>query len=407
METPFQNKRIIVGVTGSIACYKAADLASKLTQAGAQVDVILTEGAMQFLTPLTFQSVTGRRAFTEADLWGNEAHVLHVGLGRQSDLLVIAPATANTLAKLAHGIADNLLSVTALAADCPLVIAPAMDGGMYNHPATQANLDLLTHRGAVLIGPALGHLASGLQGIGRMVEVGEIMGHLRLVLAKHGPMKGRKVLVTAGGTEEPVDLVRSITNRSSGKQGFSLAQAALDQGADVTLIAGTTHLPTPTGAIRINVRTAQEMLEAVLEQVSDADVLLMAAAVADFRPAAPASRKLKKEGGIPQIHLETTPDILAAVAKRKSETHCPRVSVGFAAESQDLLANAKAKLMTKNLDLIVANDITAEGAGFAVDTNQVTLLDASGAAETLPKMTKAEVAYIVIERVTRMLVGGK
>jgi phosphopantothenoylcysteine decarboxylase / phosphopantothenate---cysteine ligase len=407
MEAIFQNKRIILGVTGSIACYKAADLASKLAQAGALVDVILTQSAGQFITPLTFQSVTGRRAFVDSDLWGNEAHVLHVGLGHQTDLLVIAPATANTLAKLAHGIADNLLTITALAASCTLVIAPAMDGGMYNHPATQANLDLLAQRGAILTGPARGHLASGLEGIGRMVEAGEILDHLRLVFSKNGPLEGRKVLVTAGGTEEPIDLVRTITNRSSGKQGFSLAQAALDQGADVTLIAGITHLPTPTGATRINVRTAQEMLEAVLEHVSDADVLIMAAAVADFRPASPAGSKLKKEGGIPKILLEKTPDILAAVAQIKPKTNYPQVSVGFAAESNNLLENAKAKLRAKKLDLIVANDITAEGSGFAVDTNQVSILDTSGAVQALPKMTKSEVAKIVIERVIGLLADAK
>jgi phosphopantothenoylcysteine decarboxylase / phosphopantothenate---cysteine ligase len=403
MKNPFQDKHIVLGVTGSIACYKAADLASKMTQAGALVDVILTPGALQFITPLTFQSVTGRKAFTETDLWGNEAHVLHIDLGRQADMLVIAPATANTLAKLAHGMADNLLTITTLASSCPLIIAPAMDGGMFQHPATQVNLDRLVERGASLIGPARGHLASGLEGIGRMVEAGEILGHMRLALSKNGPLKGRKVLVTAGGTEEPIDLVRTITNRSSGKQGFSLAQAALDQGAKVTLIAGTTSLATPTGASRINVSTAQQMLEAVMNEVSDADVLLMAAAVADFRPKTSSSHKIKKEGRIPEITLETTPDILAAVAQVKAVTACPHVTVGFAAESDDLLANAAAKLKAKRLDLIVANDITAEGAGFAVDTNQVTLLDTSGAAQTLPKMTKAEVADIVIGRVIELL----
>jgi phosphopantothenoylcysteine decarboxylase / phosphopantothenate---cysteine ligase len=403
MKNPFQDKHIVLGVTGSIACYKAADLASKMTQAGALVDVILTPGALQFITPLTFQSVTGRKAFTETDLWGNEAHVLHIDLGRQADMLVIAPATANTLAKLAHGMADNLLTITTLASSCPLIIAPAMDGGMFQHPATQANLDRLVERGASLIGPARGHLASGLEGIGRMVEAGEILGHMRLALSKNGPLKGRKVLVTAGGTEEPIDLVRTITNRSSGKQGFSLAQAALDQGAKVTLIAGTTSLATPTGASRINVSTAQQMLEAVMNEVSDADVLLMAAAVADFRPKTSSSHKIKKEGRIPEITLETTPDILAAVAQVKAVTACPHVTVGFAAESDDLIANAAAKLKAKRLDLIVANDITAEGAGFAVDTNQVTLLDTSGAAQALPKMTKAEVADIVIGRVMELL----
>jgi phosphopantothenoylcysteine decarboxylase / phosphopantothenate---cysteine ligase len=407
MKNPFQDKRIILGVTGSIACYKAADLASKMTQAGALVDVILTPGALQFITPLTFQSVTGRKAFTETDLWGNEAHVLHIDLGRQADMLVIAPATANTLAKLAHGMADNLLTITSLAASCPVILAPAMDGGMYQHPATQANLDRLAERGASIIGPARGHLASGLEGIGRMVEAGEILGHVRLALSRNGPLKGRKVLVTAGGTEEPIDLVRTITNRSSGKQGFSLAQAALDQGAKVTLIAGTTSLATPVGASRINVSTAQQMLEAVLEEVSDADVLLMAAAVADFRPTTSSRHKIKKEGHIPELILENTPDILAAVAQGKTATACLRVTVGFAAESDDLLANAAAKLKAKRLDLIVANDITAEGAGFAVDTNQVTLLDPSGAAETLPKMTKKEVADIVIGRVIDLLAEGK
>jgi phosphopantothenoylcysteine decarboxylase/phosphopantothenate--cysteine ligase len=403
MKTLFQDKHIILGVTGSIACYKAADLASKLAQAGALVDVILTHSAEQFITSLSFQSVTGRRAFSEDDLWGNQAHVLHVGLGHSADLLVIAPATANTIAKLAHGIADNLLTVTALAARCPLVIAPAMDGGMFEHPATQANLNLLIERGAIIAGPAKGHLASGLEGIGRLLEVQEIMGQIRQVLGREGPLKDRKVVVTAGGTQEPLDPVRTITNRSSGKQGFSLAQAALDLGAEVTLIAAGTQLPTPTGAKRVNVETAEEMLSAVLDQVESADVLLMAAAVADFRPANPSAQKLKKERGIPQVVLERTADILAAVAQKKKETGYPRVSVGFAAESKDLLKNAQRKLGDKQLDLIVANDITAEGAGFSVDTNLVTLLKPSGEVQTLPKLSKDEVAKIILEQVVRLL----
>jgi phosphopantothenoylcysteine decarboxylase/phosphopantothenate--cysteine ligase len=403
MKTPFQDKPILLGVTGSIACYKAADLASKLAQAGAFVDVILTHSAEQFITPLSFQSVTGRRAFCEADLWGNQAHVLHVGLGHTADLLVIAPATANTIAKLAHGIADNLLTVTALAARCPLVIAPAMDGGMFEHPATQANLELLAQRGAVIAGPAQGHLASGLEGVGRLLDAQEIMGLIRQVLGRDGPLKGRKVVITAGGTQEPLDPVRTITNRSSGKQGFSLAQVALDMGAEVTLIAGVTQLTTPSGASRINVQTAQQMLVAVLDQVKNADVLLMAAAVADFRPTEPSGQKLKKEYGIPQLELEATPDILAAVAQLKEETGFPLISVGFAAESEDLVANAQRKLAEKKLDLIVANDITAEGAGFAVDTNLVTLLDPSDQAQTLPKLPKEEVAQIVLGRVVRLM----
>jgi len=404
MTNPIANKHIILGITGSIACYKAADLASKLTQAGAKVDILLTQAALQFVTPLTFQSVTGRRAYTDADLWGNEAHVLHVGLGHGTDLLAIAPATANTIARLAHGIADNLLTVTALAARCPLLIAPAMDGEMYDHPATQANVEILRQRGAIIVGPAQGHLASGLVGVGRMVEPAEILGHIRLALARSGPAEGhpllgRKVVVTAGGTQEPIDPVRSITNRSSGKQGFALAQAALDLGAEVTLIAGVTDLPTPIGARRIDVQTAQDMLGVVLAETAQADILLMAAAVADFRPASPSGQKIKKEGGAPELMLEATPDILRAVAKARSETGFPPLTVGFAAESQRLVENAHAKLVSKKLDLLVANDISTPEAGFGVDTNRVTLVYPDGRTEALPLMSKTEVAEAVLQRV--------
>ena len=404
MTNPIANKHIILGITGSIACYKAADLASKLTQVGAEVDILLTQAALQFVTPLTFQSVTGRRAYTDADLWGNEAHVLHVGLGHGTDLLAIAPATANTIARLAHGMADNLLTVTALAAKCPLLIAPAMDGEMYDHPATQANVEILRQRGAIIVGPTEGRLASGLVGVGRMVEPAEILGHIRLALARSGPAEGRpllgrKVVVTAGGTQEPIDPVRSITNRSSGKQGFALAQAALDLGAEVTLIAGVTTLPTPIGARRIDVQTAQDMLGAVLAESAQADILLMAAAVADFRPASPSGQKIKKEGGVPELRLEATPDILRAVAKARSETGFPCHTVGFAAESQRLVENARAKLVSKKLDLLVANDISAPEVGFGVDTNKVTLVYPDGRTEALPLMSKTEVAEAVLQRV--------
>lgn len=403
MPNPFESKHIILGVTGSIACYKAADLASKLTQAGAMVDVILTESALQFVTPLTFQSVTGRRAFSDAELWGSEAHVLHVGLGHSTDLVVIAPATANTMAKLAHGIADNLLSVTALAANCPLLIAPAMDGGMFSHPATQENLEILKKRGAIIAGPASGHLASGLTGPGRMVEPLEIMAHIRLTLARSGPLSGKKIVITAGGTQEPIDPVRVIANRSSGKQGYALAQAALDLDAEVVLISGPTALSTPQGARRVDVSSAQDMLVAVLSELENADTLLMAAAVADFRPKTISRQKIKKEGGNPEIQLEKTPDILAEVARQRSETGFPHLVVGFAAESQDLIANAGAKLTAKKLDMIVANDISASDAGFSVDTNRVTLIYPDGDTEVLPLMDKSAVAEIVLERVTRML----
>jgi phosphopantothenoylcysteine decarboxylase/phosphopantothenate--cysteine ligase len=407
MNTPFTGKHILLGITGSIAAYKAAELASRLAQHGAQVSVILTEAACEFVTPLTFQSVTGQRAYIDTDLWGSEGHIQHIGLGHGADLLVIAPASANTIAKLAHGIADNLLSVTALAARCPLVVAPAMDGGMYSHPATQANLEILRQRGVILVGPAEGHLASGLSGIGRMTEPAEILGHLRLVFSRSGPLAGLKILVTAGGTQEPLDPVRMITNRSSGKQGFALAQAALDLGAQVTLIAGPVSLPALTGARQIDVGTAQGMLEAVLSETPGSAALVMAAAVADFRPASLSAQKIKKESGIPQIKLEPTPDILRSVASQKDKTGYPKVLVGFAAESQSLLENARRKLQAKHLDLIVANDISAADAGFAVDTNRVTLLHADGTQETLPLLSKAEVAEAVLVRILHILQGKR
>ena len=396
-------KHIILGVTGSIAAYKAADLASKLAQAGAQVDVILTGAAQKFVTPLTFQSVTGRRAYTDEDLWGNEAHVLHVGLGHAADLLVIAPCTANTIAKLAHGEAEGLLAVTALAMRSPLLVAPAMDGGMYDHPATQENIATLKTRGATFIGPAEGHLASGLSGVGRMVETAEILGHVRLLLGQKGPLAGKKIVVSAGGTQEPLDPVRVITNRSSGRQGYALAQSALDMGAQVTLITTPSALTPPVGARLVRVETARQMLESVLAESAHSDALVMAAAVADFRPKAIAKDKIKKEGGIPQIELEATEDILKAVAVQRAETKCPRVVVGFAAESRDLLENAAHKLESKGLDLIAANDITAENAGFAVETNRVTLLFADGKKESLPLMDKAGVADVILGWVSKLL----
>jgi phosphopantothenoylcysteine decarboxylase / phosphopantothenate---cysteine ligase len=397
------DKRIVLGVTGSIAAYKAADLASKLTQAGAQVYVILTGAAQKFVTPLTFQSVTGRRAYTDQDLWGNEAHVLHVGLGHAADLFVIAPCTANTIAKLAQGQADSLLAVTALAIRSPLLIAPAMDGGMYDHPATQENIEILKKRGAAFIGPAEGHLASGLSGVGRMLETAEIIGHIRVVLGRNGPLAGKKVVVTAGGTQEPLDPVRVLTNRSSGKQGYAIAQAALDIGAQVTLITTPTSLIPPVGAKLIRIETAREMLAAVLAESAESDALVMAAAVADFRPKDRAKDKIKKEGGVPQIELEATEDILKTVAKQRAETKCPRVVVGFAAESRDLLENASHKLKSKGLDFIAANDISASGAGFAVETNRVTLLFADGRTESLPLMSKAEVAEVILGWVSKSL----
>lgn len=399
--TIISGKHILLGVSGSIASFKAADLASKLAQAGANVDVILTPAAEKFVTPLTFQSVTGRRAYTDQDLWGNQAHILHVGLGKTADLLVIAPCTADTIAKLAHGLADNLLTVTALAAPCPLLIAPAMDGGMFDAPATQENIAKLKTHGATILGPAEGHLASGLSGKGRMIEPAEIFGHIRLALAKNGKLAGKKVVVTAGGTQEALDPVRVITNHSSGKQGYALAQAALDSGADVFLITTPTGLPPPVGACVLHVKSAQEMLDAIMAEPADA--LIMAAAAADFRPKHVAKDKMKKRDGIPEIELEAVPDILKTVAGQKSGKKRFKVTVGFAAESKDLIENAAEKLSSKGLDLIAANDISAKDAGFAVDTNRITLLFADGTKEILPLMSKAEVAEMIIKHTARLM----
>jgi phosphopantothenoylcysteine decarboxylase/phosphopantothenate--cysteine ligase len=397
------DKHILLGVTGSIAAYKAADLASKLTQAGAQVDVILTQAAEKFVTPLTFQSVTGHKAFTDADLWGGQAHILHVGLAHSADLMLIAPCTANTLAKLAHGQADDLVSITALAARGPILVAPAMDVGMYESVPTQENVRTLQERGVHFAGPGEGRMASGLTGLGRMLEPTEILGHVRQVLGLSGSLAGKRVVVTAGGTQEPLDPVRYIANRSSGKQGYALAQAAVDAGAQVTLIHTRTGLTPPVGARLVEVRTVDELLDAVLDESVGAEALLMAAAPADFRPVHMAGDKLKKRDGLPQVELEFAPDILEAVAGLGVEKKRPRVVVGFAAESRDLIENAAAKLKSKKLDFIAANDVSASDAGFAVDTNRVTLLYADGRQEALPLLSKAEVAETIVERVETLL----
>ena len=397
----FTSKHIVLGVTGSIAAFKAADLASKLTQVGTQVDVILTPAAEKFITPLTFQSVTGRKVFTDAELWGGEAHVLHVGLGQNSDLLVIAPCTANTLAKLAHGPADNLLTITALAMRSSILVAPAMDAGMFEHPATQESIRILHDRGVRFAGPEVGHMASGLTGRGRMVEPTELLGYIRLALGSNGKLSGKKIVVSAGGTQEPLDPVRVLTNRSSGKQGYAVAQAALDAGGTVVLVTAPTCLTPPVGAKVVQVHTAREMLEAVLKESSGAEALVMAAAVADFSPQTVAENKIKKRDGIPQIQLEAAPDVLMEVAGLEKKK--PRVVIGFAAESHDLLENARSKLKSKKLDMLVANDISAPGAGFGVDTNRVTLLFPKRKNEILPLMSKVEVAETIIAHIGALL----
>lgn len=398
-------KRILLGVTGGIAAYKVCTLASHLTQMGAEVDVVMTEAATHFVSPLTFEALTGRPVYT--DMWrtsgaGLPTHIAHVGLAHAADLIVIAPATANTMAKLAGGLADNLLSTLALAATCPVLLVPAMDVGMWSHPATQANVATLRARGVYFAGPVRGRMASGLEGEGRMMEPEEILGHIRWLLGSARPLSGVRVVVTAGPTREYLDPVRFISNPSSGQQGFALAQAALDRGADVTLITGPVCLSTPVGARRVDVTTVQEMLDAVLEATADADVLLMAAAVGDYRPVTVSAHKIKKTADL-TIRLERTPDILAEVARRRSATGQPLVVVGFAAESQDLLENARAKLEAKGLDLIAANDITATDAGFAAETNRVVLLDRDGGVEELPLMSKAAVAETILDRVASLL----
>jgi phosphopantothenoylcysteine decarboxylase/phosphopantothenate--cysteine ligase len=397
-----KDRRIVLGITGGIAAYKAADLASKLTQAGARVDVVMTAAATRFIAPLTFQALTGRPVYT--DLWTPtpETALPHIALGEAADLVVIAPATADFLAKMAHGLADDLLSTLCLAARAPILVAPAMDVGMWAHPATQENVARLRARGVEIIGPAYGRMASGLEGWGRMVEPAELLGHIRRALGRNGPLAGRRVVVTAGPTYEPIDPVRFVGNRSSGKQGFALAQAALDRGAEVVLIAGPVALETPVGARRIDVGTAAEMAEAVWREAEAADVLLMAAAVADYRPAQSQPFKIKRGEGL-ALELIPTVDILAGVAARRASAGKPHVIVGFAAETRDLLENARAKLRAKGLDLIVANDVTEPGAGFAVDTNRVTLIDARGRIEPLPLMSKAAVAEAILDRVVALL----
>jgi phosphopantothenoylcysteine decarboxylase/phosphopantothenate--cysteine ligase len=400
---PIHGKRILLGVTGSVAAYKAVDLASKLTQAGAEVEVLLTEAAARFVSPLAFQSVTGRAAHTDSELWGAEAHVLHVNLGRPADLFLVAPITANTIAKLAHGLADNLLSLTALSARCPLLIAPAMDAGMFTSASVQENLQKLTGRGASVVGPEEGHLASGLSAKGRMTEPAEILARVRLLLSRGGPLKDRQVVVTAGGTQEPLDAVRVLTNRSSGKQGFALAQAALDAGADVVLISAPAALAAPCGARRIDVRTAGEMRAAVRAETAGADALIMAAAVADFRPADPSEGKRKKDSLPESIRLEPTTDILKEAGEAKAKTGRPAVLIGFAAETGDLEKNARQKLTAKRLDLIVANEVGRPGTGFESDDNRVTIFSADGSAQNLPTMDKYSVAEAVVERLIGLL----
>jgi len=390
------DKHVVLGVTGSIACYKALDLASKLVQAGALVDTIMSYGAAQFVTPLAFRSITHRAVVTDSFDPDSEYSVEHVALAQQADVIVVAPATVHSIAKLALGLADDPLTTTIVAAKCPLVIAPAMDGNMYDHPATQTNIATLKERGVVMAGPGTGRLASGLSGAGRLLETPELLGYISYAMGKDGDLVGRTVVVSAGGTMEPIDPVRVITNHSSGKMGYAIAEAARDRGADVVLVTAPTNLADPALVNVVQVRTAEQMGEAIQGHLSKADVLVMAAAVADYKPSTAADQKIKKADNDLNISLAKTTDILKS-AKGNF------VRVGFAAESQNLVENAKLKVGSKQLDLIVANDITAEGSGFGSDTNQVTLIDRDLNVEELPLLTKYDVSNRILDRIKDLI----
>ncbi|HRV92008.1 MAG TPA: bifunctional phosphopantothenoylcysteine decarboxylase/phosphopantothenate--cysteine ligase CoaBC [Anaerolineae bacterium] len=403
----FGGKRIVLGVTGGIAAYKAATVCSRLVQAGALVDVVMTEAAQKFISQLTFQALTHRPIYTDMFHIPGGENIPHIVLADSADLLLIAPATANTIGKVANGLADNLLSAIALATPAPKLMAPAMETDMWRHPATQRNVATLKGWGIEFIGPAAGRLASGAMGEGRLVEPDEIVAAAQMILARQGDLAGRTVVVTAGGTREAIDPVRFVSNHSSGKMGYAVAEAARDRGAQVTLIT-LANLPAPFGMAVVRVDSAQEMLDAVLTATDQATALIMAAAVADFRPLTVAEQKIKKRGDTEGLVLELVrnPDILAEVAARKATGTGPEITVGFAAETHDLLANAQEKLKRKRLDLIVANDVTATDAGFAVDTNRVTLLGTDGSIEETPLMTKREVAETILDRVARFLMDS-
>jgi len=392
-----RDKHIVLGVTGGIAAYKAVEVASRLVKAGAQVDVVMTPAATQFVGALSFQAITGRPVSVEMFALLRETDIAHVSLAHRADLLIVAPLTANTLAKLAHGLADNLLTATALDTRAPLLLAPAMETGMWDNPLTQANLARLREtRDVTVVGPAEGRLASGVVGVGRMAEPAEIVDAARWVLGRTGPLRGRRIVVTA----EPLDPLRVLTNRSSGRMGVALAFAARDAGAEVILIHTPGVPPVPWGAKAVVVETAQEMRDAVLEAIATADALVMAAAVADYRPAQVAGQKIKKTTEPLILPLERTPDILAEVAARRAEWPRLRVVIGFAAETERLVENARDKLQRKRLELIVANDARA---AMGADTNQVTLIAADGSVEELPLLPKDEVAERLIARLAALL----
>ena len=390
------NKTIVLGITGGIAAYKAADIASKLTQAGAMVEVVMTESATRFIAPLTLRSITSRPVVTDMFEPAAEFSLEHIALAEAADVVTIAPATANTIAKIATGIADDMLTCLVLATKAPVIVAPAMNDNMFQNPVTQENLAKLKARGFIIVEPAYGRLASGKMGWGRLAEVETIIGTVRQVLGRKGDLANKRIVVTAGGTQESIDPVRHIGNRSSGKMGYAVAEAARDRGASVSLITAPASLPAPAGIEVVHIQTASQMKEAVAKAVLKADALIMAAAVADYQPKNIARAKIKKETPSLTLELVRTPDILTEVKGNF-------IKVGFAAESEDVVANARQKLEKKQLDLIVANDITDAKSGFGADTNKVTLIDRKGKAESLPLLSKRKVADKILDKVVQLI----
>ena len=388
--------RIVLGITGGVAAYKAADLASKLVQQGAQVDTVLTEAAREFIGPASLNAITHRPVHGSVFEPWTADWAGHLSLGEESDLIVIAPATANALANLAHGLAPDMLYASVLTSTAPVLVVPAMEDTMYRHPATQQNLEILRQRGVLLVGPESGRLASGEFGVGRMSEPSTIVGAARMALGQNGVLAGKRIVVTAGGTREALDPVRYLGNRSSGLMGYAIAQSAIDAGADVILISGPTSLPTPYGAVRIDVQTAIEMKHAVTGSVKGAQAIIMSAAVADYRPKDVRSEKIKKSelGASLSLELVSNPDIIAGIDEPGL------LKIGFAAETSNLVEHARKKLREKGLDLVVAND--AEQA-IGSSENQITLVWPDGPVEALSLMPKDDVAAMLIDRVSGML----
>ncbi|HEU4431628.1 MAG TPA: bifunctional phosphopantothenoylcysteine decarboxylase/phosphopantothenate--cysteine ligase CoaBC [Myxococcota bacterium] len=399
-------RRILLVVSGGIAAYKTPELVRALGRAGHSVRCVLTDAARQFVAPLALQAVSGQTVRSALFDLTDESQIGHIELADWAELVLVAPASADFLAKLAHGLADDLASTLLLATRAPVLVAPAMNVNMWSHPATQANIATLRARGVRTLGPEAGELACGWEGLGRMSEPAEIAAQVELLLAPKS-LAGVRVVVTAGGTREPLDPVRAITNRSSGKMGFALAAEAALRGAECVLIAGASTQPTPAGVTRIDVASALDMRAVVLREQASAQVVVMAAAVADFRPASPAERKIKKEdladGERLTLELVANPDILAEISRDRGE----RIVVGFAAESHDVRAAARRKLARKGCDLLVANDISRSDAGFETDSNAVLLLTPDGEVEELPLLPKSEVAARIFDRIEKLREGKR